>query len=163
MVILKPEYFGCYFATLVGCWSCGALEQLELSCGGRLAAHIVGGQAEALGRAEGGPEFHPGAELLKRVGGWAPSPPPTTNPFHCNPVPATLGALEVRPFLGCLPAWWTNDHKWWRPAPALVQHIPGYYWCTVGAPDQDTIIAQNIKLKCSWSANIASLRRNHWQ
>ena len=91
VVILQPKYSGCYFATLVGCWSCGALEQLELSCGGRLAAHIVGGQAEALGRAEGGPEFHPGAELLKRVGGWAPSPPPNHQPLPLQP-----GACYIR-------------------------------------------------------------------
>ena len=35
-------------------WFCGALEQLGLSCGGRLAAHIVGGRPRPWGGVEGG-------------------------------------------------------------------------------------------------------------
>ena len=55
--LLKVEWLvGWHFATLVGWlvgWSCGALEQLGLSCGGRLAAHIVGGRPRPWGGQRG--------------------------------------------------------------------------------------------------------------
>ena len=72
--ILQPWLVGWYCGALVGIlvcilvgilqpwlvgWYCGALEQLGLSCGGRLAAHIVGarprpwGGQGGFGRGEG--------------------------------------------------------------------------------------------------------------
>ena len=44
VVILHPWMVG---------WSCGALEQLGLSCGGRQAAHIVGGRPRPWGGQRG--------------------------------------------------------------------------------------------------------------
>ena len=117
---------------LVG-WCCGALEQLGLSCGGRLAAHIVGGRPRpwggqgGFGRGEG-----PRGWIIEKSGRiYSP-----TNPFDytCNPLFATLavGGQRLGWVLAC--TWWTNDHKWWRAAAALVQHIPGYYWCRSTRP-----------------------------
>ena len=90
-----------------------------------------GRQAEALGRSGGGKEGggRGGTQGLNYWKEWADLLP---NPFNytCNPV----WPIRWRRCCWVLAAWWTNDHKWWRSVAALVQHIPGYYWCRSTRP-----------------------------